>query len=157
MLIMVARCRNPDYWEDPDAFRPERFPLDAPMPNEITHDFKYLPFGGGKRKCIGEGEWWGRGGGRGQGKRRGARALPLCLPRQALGGACEAQAMPACPPPHPSTICPAGTWTRPVHSPISPWQASLHKVKICLARGHCVPSPPPPPALQATSLRCWRP
>eukprot|EP00887_Chlorella_sp_A99_P003071 scaffold9.g3071.t1 len=42
--------RNPDYWEAPDEFRPERFPLDAP----VTHDFKYLPFGGGKRKCIGD-------------------------------------------------------------------------------------------------------
>ena len=24
------------------------------MPNEITEDFRYLPFGGGKRKCVGD-------------------------------------------------------------------------------------------------------
>ncbi len=33
---------------------PRRFPVDAPMPNEITENFKYLPFGGGKRKCVGD-------------------------------------------------------------------------------------------------------
>lgn len=45
---------NPEYWPDAEEFIPERFPLDAPMPNEITEEFRYLPFGGGKRKCIGD-------------------------------------------------------------------------------------------------------
>ena len=46
--------RNPDYWPEPDKFDPGRFPVDEPMPNEITEDFRYLPFGGGKRKCVGD-------------------------------------------------------------------------------------------------------
>lgn len=46
---------NPAYWPQPDQFNPERFgPLDGPIPNEVTEEFRYLPFGGGKRKCIGD-------------------------------------------------------------------------------------------------------
>lgn len=44
----------PELWEDSETFNPDRFPLDEPMPNEKNQDFKYLPFGGGRRKCIGE-------------------------------------------------------------------------------------------------------
>jgi len=47
--------RSPKLWDEPDKFKPERFgPLDGPIPNEITTDFSYLPFGGGRRKCIGD-------------------------------------------------------------------------------------------------------
>lgn len=46
--------RSPELWDEPDTFNPDRFSLDGPTPNETTHDFKYLPFGGGKRKCIGD-------------------------------------------------------------------------------------------------------
>ncbi|WPT10956.1 Protein LUTEIN DEFICIENT 5 [Picochlorum sp. SENEW3] len=46
--------RNPGYWTNPDKFDPDRFPIDGPMPNEVTEDYRYLPFGGGKRKCIGD-------------------------------------------------------------------------------------------------------
>lgn len=35
-------------------FNPDRFPVDRPMPNEVTENFAFLPFGGGKRKCIGD-------------------------------------------------------------------------------------------------------
>ncbi|KAF5831105.1 cytochrome P450 [Dunaliella salina] len=42
-------------WEDPEAFNPDRFgPLNGVIPNEVNTNFKYLPFGGGKRKCIGD-------------------------------------------------------------------------------------------------------
>lgn len=45
--------RNEGYWERADEFDPDRFPVDKPVPNETTENFNYLPFGGGKRKCIG--------------------------------------------------------------------------------------------------------
>lgn len=41
--------RDPRWFPDPLAFRPERFAHDAPRP--VPHS--YIPFGGGKRACIG--------------------------------------------------------------------------------------------------------
>ncbi|MQL97877.1 hypothetical protein Taro_030569 [Colocasia esculenta] len=46
--------RNSTYWVEPEAFNPERWPLDGPNPNEINQNFSYLPFGGGPRKCVGD-------------------------------------------------------------------------------------------------------
>lgn len=46
--------RSPTLWNDADKFEPERWPLDGPNPNETNQGFKYLPFGGGPRKCIGD-------------------------------------------------------------------------------------------------------
>ncbi|CAL8463765.1 g3299 [Coccomyxa elongata] len=46
--------RNPGYWSQPDDFDPDRFSMDGPVPNETTENFNYLPFGGGRRKCIGD-------------------------------------------------------------------------------------------------------
>ncbi len=40
--------RHPDYWEQPEAFVPERFAEASQRPKHI-----YLPFGGGPRTCIG--------------------------------------------------------------------------------------------------------
>lgn len=42
--------RHPDFWEDPEAFVPERF---APEREKERHRFAYFPFGGGPRLCIG--------------------------------------------------------------------------------------------------------
>jgi cytochrome P450 len=39
--------RHPDYWDEPRAFRPERFLDKKPDP------YAWLPFGGGARRCIG--------------------------------------------------------------------------------------------------------
>ena len=47
-------CRNARYWSNADTFDPDRFPVDGPIPNEVTEVYNYLPFGGGRRKCIGE-------------------------------------------------------------------------------------------------------
>jgi beta-ring hydroxylase len=47
--------RSPLLWDRPHDFDPMRFgPLEAPMPNEFTENYRYLPFGGGQRKCIGD-------------------------------------------------------------------------------------------------------
>lgn len=40
--------RDPRWWDDPMAFRPERFLPDAPHPKRGT----YLPFGAGRRICV---------------------------------------------------------------------------------------------------------
>jgi len=41
--------RDPRWWSEPTAFRPERFLA----PSEPVHRFSYFPFGGGPRVCIG--------------------------------------------------------------------------------------------------------
>ncbi|KAM2052449.1 hypothetical protein FF2_033393 [Malus domestica] len=46
--------RSPKQWDDADKFYPERWPLDGPNPNETNQNFRYLPFGGGPRKCVGD-------------------------------------------------------------------------------------------------------
>ncbi|MCB9081275.1 MAG: cytochrome P450 [Lewinellaceae bacterium] len=41
---------SPEHWDDPEAFRPERFAKEA-MAGK--HPYAYIPFGGGPRLCIG--------------------------------------------------------------------------------------------------------
>jgi cytochrome P450 len=51
--------RDPRWWSEPEAFRPERWmapDFEASLPR-----FAYFPFGGGPRKCIGEGFAWMEG------------------------------------------------------------------------------------------------
>jgi cytochrome P450 len=47
VICPYALHRDPRFWDTPDAFRPDRFPLQA----EQRH--AYLPFGAGPRACIG--------------------------------------------------------------------------------------------------------
>ncbi|XP_077560928.1 cytochrome P450 4V2-like [Haemaphysalis longicornis] len=41
--------RNPRFYEDPDAFKPERF-----MDPKLAHTFAFAPFSGGARSCLGQ-------------------------------------------------------------------------------------------------------
>ena len=43
--------RHPDFWSEPEEFRPERF---AGADAEERHKFAYIPFSVGPRHCIGE-------------------------------------------------------------------------------------------------------
>ena len=48
MLHIYSLHRNPDYWDNPNSFRPERFLA----PTALSHPFAYLPFGAGPHMCI---------------------------------------------------------------------------------------------------------
>jgi enediyne biosynthesis protein E7 len=50
LMFPVATHRHPDFWEQPDAFDPDRF---SPERAAGRHRFAYFPFGGGPRVCIG--------------------------------------------------------------------------------------------------------
>jgi cytochrome P450 len=50
VLSPYVTQRHPDFWEEPDTFRPDRF-LD--LGAEDRHRYTYFPFGGGPHLCIG--------------------------------------------------------------------------------------------------------
>ena len=43
--------RHPDFWDEPDAFRPERFGEEGV---NRRHDYAYFPFSAGPRRCTGD-------------------------------------------------------------------------------------------------------
>jgi len=45
--------RQPRWWRDPERFAPERFHLASPLHTRPPRG-AWLPFGGGRRKCLGE-------------------------------------------------------------------------------------------------------
>jgi cytochrome P450 len=49
VLSPIVTHRHPAFWDEPSAFRPERF-LEAGCPR---HRLAYFPFGGGARSCVG--------------------------------------------------------------------------------------------------------
>ena len=51
LLPQWAVHRSPTYWDDPEAFRPERW---RPKRRGDRPRFAYFPFGGGPRHCIGK-------------------------------------------------------------------------------------------------------
>ncbi|XP_078377062.1 cytochrome P450 3A24-like [Oculina patagonica] len=50
MIPIYALHHDPDAWEDPEKFDPERFRGPA---QDSRHAFQFLPFGAGPRNCIG--------------------------------------------------------------------------------------------------------
>jgi carotenoid epsilon hydroxylase len=54
MISVYNIHHSPDVWDDAEEFRPERFNLDDPVPNEQNTNYKYIPFSGGPRKCVGD-------------------------------------------------------------------------------------------------------
>lgn len=50
MLFAYGMHHSPKFWDEPEEFRPERFMGDAARKRK---PYTYLPFGGGKRSCIG--------------------------------------------------------------------------------------------------------
>jgi cytochrome P450 len=53
IISPYALHRRPDYWPEPDKFKPERFAPGAPTVPADRPKHAYLPFGGGPRICIG--------------------------------------------------------------------------------------------------------
>ncbi len=57
-LILVSQYvlhRDARFWTEPGRFDPERF---TPEAKAARPQFAYFPFGGGPRRCIGEGFAW---------------------------------------------------------------------------------------------------
>jgi cytochrome P450 len=50
VIFAYGAHHNPKFWDNPEEFRPERF-MDEAM--RKRKPYTYLPFGGGKRACIG--------------------------------------------------------------------------------------------------------
>nr|AGC22877.1 cytochrome P450 4C18 [Apolygus lucorum] len=51
LIYIILTHRNPKYWDDPDAFKPERFDPDL---CKTRHPYSYIPFSAGPRNCIGQ-------------------------------------------------------------------------------------------------------
>ena len=50
LISMYTLHHDPDAWEDPERFDPERFRGSA---KDTRHPYQFLPFGAGPRNCIG--------------------------------------------------------------------------------------------------------
>ncbi|OWM88888.1 hypothetical protein CDL15_Pgr020842 [Punica granatum] len=50
IVNVYAIGQDPNYWKDPNTFRPSRF-LDESSPNFKGSDFEFIPFGSGRWSC----------------------------------------------------------------------------------------------------------
>ncbi len=53
LMSQLVMHRSPQYFEDPEQFKPERWIEPPALPA-----FAYFPFGGGSRKCLGDQFAW---------------------------------------------------------------------------------------------------
>src|ERR1044071_364390 len=81
ILSPYVMHRDPRFWPDPERFDPERF---TPEAKASRPQFAYFPFGGGPRRCIGEGFAW-VGGGRVGATARPRRGVPMTPERRKVG------------------------------------------------------------------------
>ncbi|OVA17922.1 Cytochrome P450 [Macleaya cordata] len=54
MISVYNIHHSSQVWERAEEFVPERFDMEAPVPNETNTDFRFIPFSGGPRKCVGD-------------------------------------------------------------------------------------------------------
>ncbi|KAK2655026.1 hypothetical protein Ddye_008078 [Dipteronia dyeriana] len=54
MISVYNIHHSSQVWERAEEFLPDRFDLDGPIPNETNTDFRFIPFSGGPRKCVGD-------------------------------------------------------------------------------------------------------
>ncbi|KAH0467753.1 hypothetical protein IEQ34_002786 [Dendrobium chrysotoxum] len=54
MISVYNIHRSPEVWDGAEDFMPERFDLEGPVPNETNTNFRFIPFSGGPRKCVGD-------------------------------------------------------------------------------------------------------
>nr|GMD80209.1 cytochrome P450 CYP82D47-like [Ipomoea batatas] len=54
VLVNISKAhRDPDFWSDPDVFRPERFMSENKKIDVRGNHFELIPFGSGRRMCPG--------------------------------------------------------------------------------------------------------
>ena len=51
MIATIALHRNPEVWDDPESFKPDRF---LSQTSDARNPFAYVPFSAGPRNCIGK-------------------------------------------------------------------------------------------------------
>ncbi|CAL1398318.1 unnamed protein product [Linum trigynum] len=55
MMISVYNIHHSSkVWDRAEEFIPERFGTEGPLPNESNTDYRFIPFSGGPRKCVGD-------------------------------------------------------------------------------------------------------
>ncbi|KAL3357150.1 hypothetical protein AABB24_017703 [Solanum stoloniferum] len=54
MISVYNIHHSSEVWDRAEEFDPERFDLEGPVPNETNTDFRFIPFSGGPRKCVGD-------------------------------------------------------------------------------------------------------
>ncbi|XVE96559.1 hypothetical protein REPUB_Repub02eG0233100 [Reevesia pubescens] len=54
MISVYNIHHSSQVWDRAEEFAPERFELESSVPNETNTDYRFIPFSGGPRKCVGD-------------------------------------------------------------------------------------------------------